>query len=63
MLNKFCHLLASFVMFKLYKLLHYKEIPAFYWMTLDAWTDKPIAAFHYHNFKEVGEKVGGRGRG
>ena len=26
-------------------------------------TDKPIAAFHNHNFKEVGEKIGGGGGG
>ena len=32
--NKLCHLLVIFVMFKWYKLLHYKEIPAIYWMTL-----------------------------
>ena len=34
MRNKLCHLMTIFVMFKWYKLLHYKEIPPIYWMTL-----------------------------
>ena len=34
MRNKLYHLLATFVMFKWYKLLHYKTMPAIYWMTL-----------------------------
>ena len=34
MRNKLCHLMVIFVMFKWYKLLHYKKILPIYWMTL-----------------------------
>ena len=34
MRNKLCHLMVIFVMFIRYKLLHYREIPPIYWMTL-----------------------------
>ena len=34
MLNKLSHLKVTFMMFKWYKLLHYKEISAIYWITL-----------------------------
>ena len=34
MRNKLTHLMVTFFMFKWYALLHYKEIPTIYWMTL-----------------------------